>query len=123
MVYQTFVSQIVTIAVGCSRPSLPPCLHLQRQTHIAVLLPVLELLLINSIFKDLCRIGLEGLVSLDERFGNYRNDLFSHKSRELDRELLGVADNNHINASIIFYLRSIVGRDGRMRLKWTIMMC
>ncbi|KAL4577863.1 hypothetical protein LXL04_013978 [Taraxacum kok-saghyz] len=90
--------------------------------------------------------GLEGLVSLDERFGNYRNGLFSHKSRELDRELLGVADNNHINASIIFYLRllsghfqslsaikileylirrykSIVDRDGRMRLKWTIMMC
>ncbi|KAL4579712.1 hypothetical protein LXL04_015872 [Taraxacum kok-saghyz] len=58
---------------------------------------------------DLAVSGLEGLVSLDERFGNYRNDLFSHKSRELDRELLGVEENNHINASISSYLRLLSG--------------
>ncbi|KAI3778087.1 hypothetical protein L2E82_07103 [Cichorium intybus] len=53
--------------------------------------------------------GLDGLVSLDERFLNYKNDLFSHKSRELDRELMGVEDNNHINASISSYLRLLSG--------------
>ncbi|XP_023757327.1 uncharacterized protein At3g06530 [Lactuca sativa] len=58
---------------------------------------------------NLALSGLEGLVSLDERFVNYKNDLFTHKSKELDRELMGVEDNNHINASISSYLRLLSG--------------
>ncbi|CAI9286982.1 unnamed protein product [Lactuca saligna] len=52
---------------------------------------------------------LEGVVSLDERFLNYENDYFTHKSREPDQELMGVEDNNHINASISSYLRLLSG--------------
>ncbi|XP_024990164.1 uncharacterized protein At3g06530 isoform X2 [Cynara cardunculus var. scolymus] len=63
---------------------------------------------LDTIFS-LALSGLEVLVSLDERFGNYKNDLFTHKSRELDRELLGIEDNNHINASISSYLRLLSG--------------
>ncbi|CAK9135112.1 unnamed protein product [Ilex paraguariensis] len=53
--------------------------------------------------------GLEVLINTDERFRNYKNDLFSHKSKELDRELSGVEDNNRINASISTYLRLLSG--------------
>ncbi|XWS47705.1 hypothetical protein CRYUN_Cryun13aG0007100 [Craigia yunnanensis] len=53
--------------------------------------------------------GLEVLVGKDERFRNYRNDLFSHKSKELDRELMGIDDNNQINASVSSYLRLLSG--------------
>ncbi|KAL6980908.1 hypothetical protein U1Q18_022544 [Sarracenia purpurea var. burkii] len=53
--------------------------------------------------------GLEVLISTDERFKNYKNDLFSHKSRELDRELMGIEDNNRINATISSYLRLLSG--------------
>ena len=53
--------------------------------------------------------GLEVLISTDERFRNYKNDLFSHKSRELDRELMGIEENNRINASISSYLRLLSG--------------
>lgn len=54
-------------------------------------------------------LGLEVLISIDGRFKNYKNDLFSHKSRELDRELTGIEENNKINASISLYLRLLSG--------------
>ncbi|KAD2392887.1 hypothetical protein E3N88_39864 [Mikania micrantha] len=57
--------------------------------------------------KSLTR--LEILVSQDERFGNYKNDLFAHKSKELDRELMGIEENNQINASVSSYLRLLSG--------------
>lgn len=47
------------------------------------------------------------LISLDERFSNYKNDLFSHKSKELDRELMGTEENNRMNASISSYLHTL----------------
>ncbi|KAK9292213.1 hypothetical protein L1049_020175 [Liquidambar formosana] len=53
--------------------------------------------------------GLEVLVGIDERFRSYKNDLFSHKSRELDRELMGIEENNRINTSISLYLRLLSG--------------
>ncbi|XP_022872922.1 uncharacterized protein At3g06530 isoform X3 [Olea europaea var. sylvestris] len=53
--------------------------------------------------------GLEVLIDKEERFRNYRNDLFSYKSKELDRELLGIGDNDGINASISSYLRLLTG--------------
>ncbi|CAI9771819.1 unnamed protein product [Fraxinus pennsylvanica] len=53
--------------------------------------------------------GLEVLIDKEERFRNYRNDLFSYKSKELDRELLGIEDNDGINASISSYLRLLSG--------------
>ncbi|KAF7836313.1 uncharacterized protein G2W53_011172 [Senna tora] len=53
--------------------------------------------------------GLEVLISSDERFKNYKNDLFSHRSKELDRELMGIEENNQINVSISSYLRLLSG--------------
>ncbi|KAB1204141.1 hypothetical protein CJ030_MR8G004038 [Morella rubra] len=53
--------------------------------------------------------GLEVLISTDERFRNYKNDLFSHKSRELDRDLMSIEENNLIDASISSYLRLLSG--------------
>ncbi|KAL2527027.1 Uncharacterized protein Adt_12081 [Abeliophyllum distichum] len=53
--------------------------------------------------------GLEVLVDKEERFRNYSNDLFSYKSKELDRELVGIEDNVGINASISSYLRLLSG--------------
>lgn len=53
--------------------------------------------------------GLEVLVNIDERFRNHKHDLFSHKSRELDRELMSIEENNRINASISSYLRLLSG--------------
>ncbi|KAH7557345.1 hypothetical protein JRO89_XS11G0129200 [Xanthoceras sorbifolium] len=53
--------------------------------------------------------GLEVLVGVDERFRNYKHDLFSHKSKGLDRELMGIEENNRINASISSYLRLLSG--------------
>ncbi|KAI4332818.1 hypothetical protein L6164_017696 [Bauhinia variegata] len=53
--------------------------------------------------------GLELLVSSDERFRNYKNDLFSYRSKELDRELMGIEENNQINVSIASYLRLLSG--------------
>ncbi|KAL0547236.1 hypothetical protein IC582_017165 [Cucumis melo] len=53
--------------------------------------------------------GLEVLISLDERFGNYKNHLFSYKSREQDRELMSDEENKRINATISSYLRLISG--------------
>ncbi|GAB2286469.1 hypothetical protein Dimus_020868 [Dionaea muscipula] len=54
-------------------------------------------------------VGLEALVNLNERFRNYKNDLFSQKSKDLDRELFGIEENNRINASISSYLRLLSG--------------
>lgn len=48
--------------------------------------------------------GLEVLTSTDERFRIYKNDLFSHKSRELDRELMNIEENKGINVTICSYL-------------------
>ncbi|CAN8269591.1 unnamed protein product [Cochlearia groenlandica] len=53
--------------------------------------------------------GLEVLGNKDERFKNYMNDLFSHKSRDVDRELLGKDDNSRIDALISSYLRLLSG--------------
>ncbi|XP_076945325.1 uncharacterized protein At3g06530-like [Bidens hawaiensis] len=63
---------------------------------------------IDALF-NLALSGLEVLVSQDERFGNYKNDVFAHKSKELDRELVGIEENNQINASISSYLRLLSG--------------
>ncbi|GFY84407.1 ARM repeat superfamily protein [Actinidia rufa] len=49
--------------------------------------------------------GLEVLISTNERFRKYKNDLFSQKSRELDRELMGIEENNQMNVVISSYLR------------------
>ncbi|KAF2610788.1 hypothetical protein F2Q70_00009686 [Brassica cretica] len=53
--------------------------------------------------------GLEVLGNKDERFKNFANDLFSHKSREIDRELLSKEENAKIDASISSYLRLLSG--------------
>ncbi|KAK7300089.1 hypothetical protein RJT34_10922 [Clitoria ternatea] len=53
--------------------------------------------------------GLEVLIGHEERFRNYKNDLFSHKSKELDRELMGIEQNNRLNSSIASYLRLLSG--------------
>ena len=45
----------------------------------------------------------------DERFKHFVSDLFSHKSREIDRELLGKEENARIDASISSYLRLLSG--------------
>lgn len=58
---------------------------------------------------DIALSGLEVLVSADERFKNYKNDLFSHKSKELDRELMTGEENKHINSTISSYLRLLSG--------------
>ncbi|KAF8101204.1 hypothetical protein N665_0209s0060 [Sinapis alba] len=53
--------------------------------------------------------GLEVLGNKDEKFKNFISDLFSHKSREIDRELLGKEENARIDASISSYLRLLSG--------------
>ncbi|XP_057776784.1 uncharacterized protein At3g06530 isoform X2 [Salvia miltiorrhiza] len=53
--------------------------------------------------------GLEVLISMEERFRNYKNDLFSFQSKELDRELVGQEENKRINASLGSYLRLLSG--------------
>lgn len=63
---------------------------------------------IDTIFSIALQ-GLDVLVSTDERFRIYKNDLFSQKSRELDRELMGIEENNGINVSISSYLRLLSG--------------
>ncbi|XP_048636041.1 uncharacterized protein At3g06530-like isoform X1 [Brassica napus] len=63
---------------------------------------------IESIYK-LGLKGLEVLGNKDERFKNFVSDLFSHKSREIDRELLGKEENAKIDASISSYLRLLSG--------------
>ncbi|KAF2311685.1 hypothetical protein GH714_025935 [Hevea brasiliensis] len=53
--------------------------------------------------------GLEVLISVNDRFRNYKNDLFSHKSKELDREMMTQDENNSINATIGSYLKLLSG--------------
>ncbi|GER49927.1 ARM repeat superfamily protein [Striga asiatica] len=53
--------------------------------------------------------GLEGLINSEVRFSNYKNDLFSHQSKELDRELVGQDENKRIDVSISSYLRLLSG--------------
>ncbi|XP_051122807.1 uncharacterized protein At3g06530 [Andrographis paniculata] len=53
--------------------------------------------------------GLEVLITMEERFRSYKDDLFSQQSKELDRDLLGQEENTRINASICSYLRLLSG--------------
>ncbi|CAJ1971385.1 unnamed protein product [Sphenostylis stenocarpa] len=53
--------------------------------------------------------GLEVLIGKDERFRNYKNDLFSQRSKELDRELMGIEQNHQLNVSISAYLKLLSG--------------
>ncbi|KAG5109390.1 hypothetical protein JHK82_038613 [Glycine max] len=62
----------------------------------------------EAIFTEALR-GLEILIGMDERFRNYKNDLFSHRSTELDRELMGIEQNNQLNVSIASYLKLLSG--------------
>lgn len=63
---------------------------------------------LNSI--SVCVVsGLEVLISSDERFRNFKNDLFSIQSKELDRELMGIELNNNLNLSIASYLKLLSG--------------
>jgi U3 small nucleolar RNA-associated protein 10 len=82
--------------------------HLEK----SVILVYVLLCLIKCVFFLFCLLnftGLEVLVSADERFKNYKNDLFSHKSKELDRELMTGEENKHINSTISSYLRLLSG--------------
>ncbi|CAI8586853.1 unnamed protein product [Vicia faba] len=63
---------------------------------------------IESIFTIALQ-GLEVLISKDERFRNYKNDLFSHRSKEVDRELMGIEQNNQLNVLINSYLKLVSG--------------
>ena len=84
----------------------PPLTFLQQLVRFSVIISV-KIDSHNSV--SLFFSGLEVLIDTDERFRNYKNDLFSHKSRELDRDLLGIEENNRINASIGSYLRLLSG--------------
>jgi U3 small nucleolar RNA-associated protein 10 len=53
--------------------------------------------------------GLEVLISNDERFRNYKNDLFSHRSKEMDRELMGREQNDKLDVLINSYLKLLSG--------------
>lgn len=53
--------------------------------------------------------GLEVLITMEERFRNYKNDLFSLQSKELDRELVEIEENKRIDASISSFLRLLSG--------------
>ncbi|KAI4384708.1 hypothetical protein MLD38_002826 [Melastoma candidum] len=58
---------------------------------------------------NIAAAGLDALESSDGRFERFRKDLFSHKTKELDRELLTPDENKRINASITSYLRLLSG--------------
>ncbi|KAI3862328.1 hypothetical protein MKX03_036895 [Papaver bracteatum] len=53
--------------------------------------------------------SLDVLVKSELRFEAYRNSLFSYKSRELNRNLLGKVENEEIDVSISSYLRLLSG--------------
>ncbi|KAI3919122.1 hypothetical protein MKW98_016675 [Papaver atlanticum] len=53
--------------------------------------------------------SLDVLVKSDVRFAAYKNSLFSYKSRELNRVLLGKVENEEIDVSISSYLRLLSG--------------
>ncbi|KAL7147600.1 hypothetical protein ABFS83_06G118300 [Erythranthe nasuta] len=63
---------------------------------------------IDTIF-GIALSGLETLITTEERFRNYKNDLFSSQSKELDRELAGQEENKRINSSISSYLSLLSG--------------
>ncbi|PNY12135.1 U3 small nucleolar RNA-associated protein [Trifolium pratense] len=63
---------------------------------------------IESIFNIAIQ-GLEVLISNDERFRNYKNDLFSHRSKEMDRELMGREENDKLDVLINSYLKLLSG--------------
>ncbi|GAU49365.1 hypothetical protein TSUD_252390 [Trifolium subterraneum] len=63
---------------------------------------------IESIFNIAIQ-GLEVLISNDERFRNYKNDLFSHRSKEMDRELMGREQNDKLDVLINSYLKLLSG--------------
>lgn len=54
-------------------------------------------------------LGFEALAAVDNCFGGYKVTLFSHKSRDVDRELMGLEENKSLNASISSYLRLLAG--------------
>lgn len=64
----------------------------------------LQLALIKILF-----LGLEALIEIDARFQSYKGTLFSQKSRELDRELMGAEENAKMDVSISSYLRLLAG--------------
>ncbi|KAK4787741.1 hypothetical protein SAY86_011574 [Trapa natans] len=64
---------------------------------------------IDSIYT-IALSGLEVLASTDERFDNYKSNLFSHRSTTLDRELMTPEENDRLDASINSYLRLLSGR-------------
>ncbi|KAF5743615.1 hypothetical protein HS088_TW08G00200 [Tripterygium wilfordii] len=53
--------------------------------------------------------GLEVLISKDERFRNYQQDLFTHNSIDFDRELKGIEENNNTSTRISSYVRLLSG--------------
>ncbi|XP_015973198.1 uncharacterized protein At3g06530 [Arachis duranensis] len=63
---------------------------------------------IDTIF-NIALQGLEVLIGNDEKFGHYKNDLFSYRSKELDRELMSVEQNNQLNVTIASYLKLLSG--------------
>lgn len=54
-------------------------------------------------------VGLEVLISLEERFRNYKNDLFSLQGKELDRELVDREENKRLSATLASFLRLLSG--------------
>lgn len=53
--------------------------------------------------------GLESLIELDNRFGRYKDTLFSQTSLELDREKMVQDETDKLNRSIRSYLRLLSG--------------
>ncbi|KAF6149893.1 hypothetical protein GIB67_008614 [Kingdonia uniflora] len=63
---------------------------------------------IDTIFT-VAQSGLDALEQKDIRFGGYKKSLFSPKSKDSDRELMGIEENKRINESIASYLRLLSG--------------
>ncbi|XP_068649643.1 uncharacterized protein At3g06530 [Aristolochia californica] len=53
--------------------------------------------------------GLESLAGLNSRFSHFKDTLFSRKSSETDREMLGIEENKKLDVSISVYLRLLSG--------------
>ena len=83
--------------------------HLREDCYFSLCFDLFDQMCFFFLFCLLNFTGLEVLVSADERFKNYKNDLFSHKSKELDRELMTGEENKHINSTISSYLRLLSG--------------
>jgi len=64
----------------------------------------------NSILVLICFLGLNVLISTDDRFRNYKYSLFSPQSIKLDRGLMTEDANKELNSSLINpYLRLLSG--------------